>query len=118
MPVGDCRLLSAVRSGETTMHTEGRRTNTGSPGVSASQSAPAGAGRATLSETAPWRVVTARYERPHLLCSLRQLADTLIPFFLLLTLMYRSLAISYGLTLVLAVPTALFYVRLFVLFHD
>jgi omega-6 fatty acid desaturase (delta-12 desaturase) len=47
-----------------------------------------------------------------------QLANTLIPYGLLWYLMYRSLAISYALTLGLAVLAAGFLVRVFIFFHD
>ena len=50
--------------------------------------------------------------------SLWQLANTLIPYFLLWYLMVRSMAVSYALTLALAVPAALFMVRIFIFFHD
>lgn len=47
-----------------------------------------------------------------------QLANTLIPYVLLWYLMYRSLAVSYALTLGLAVLAAGFLVRVFIFFHD
>lgn len=50
--------------------------------------------------------------------SLWQLADTLIPYFALWALMFLSLKISYWLTLLLAIPTAGFMVRTFIIFHD
>jgi omega-6 fatty acid desaturase (delta-12 desaturase) len=66
---------------------------------------------------APWRTFAPRYERPdHRRWT--ALADTLIPFFLGWYLMYRSLEISYGLTLLLALPTGGFYIRAFAIFHD
>lgn len=65
-----------------------------------------------------WRQAVAPFEHSDTIRSCAQLANTLIPFFGLFYLMYRCLEISYGLTLALAVPTALFWVRMFVLFHD
>ena len=50
--------------------------------------------------------------------SLWQIANSLLPYLLLWYLMYRSLAVSYWLTLALAVPTAGFMVRIFIIFHD
>jgi omega-6 fatty acid desaturase (delta-12 desaturase) len=50
--------------------------------------------------------------------SLFQIANTAIPLILLWTLMVWSLGIGYWLTLLLAVPTALFLVRLFMIQHD
>ena len=42
----------------------------------------------------------------------------MVPFFALWYLMYRSLSVSYWLTLAMAVPAAGFYVRVFIQFHD
>jgi acyl-lipid omega-6 desaturase (Delta-12 desaturase) len=50
--------------------------------------------------------------------SMIQLANTLVPYIALWYLMYRSLAVSYWLTLGLVVIAALFMVRLFIFFHD
>jgi omega-6 fatty acid desaturase (delta-12 desaturase) len=52
--------------------------------------------------------------------AVRQLLNTLIPYFCLWYLMIRSVQLGYPyiLTLVLAIPTAAFLVRLFILFHD
>ena len=50
--------------------------------------------------------------------SLRQLLDTFLPFAALWFAMYLSLDYSYWVTLVLAVPTALLMVRLFIIQHD
>jgi omega-6 fatty acid desaturase (delta-12 desaturase) len=49
-----------------------------------------------------------------------QLLNTLLPYVALLGLMYGTIAwhLSYGITLLLAVPAAALLVRLFVLFHD
>jgi hypothetical protein len=55
----------------------------------------------------------APYKKSSLFRSLFQLANTAVPFFLLWALMYKSLQWSYWTTLLLAVPTALFVVRLF-----
>ncbi len=47
-----------------------------------------------------------------------QLINTLVPYFALWALMFLSLKISYWLTLLLAIPTAGFMVRTFIIFHD
>jgi omega-6 fatty acid desaturase (delta-12 desaturase) len=47
-----------------------------------------------------------------------QLANSLIPYFLLWYLMIRSLEVSYALTLALAIVAAGFLVRIFIIFHD
>jgi omega-6 fatty acid desaturase (delta-12 desaturase) len=60
---------------------------------------------------APYQVANTRH-------SLIQLATTLIPYIGLWVLMIYSLRISYALTLLLAVPAALFMTRLFIFFHD
>jgi len=47
-----------------------------------------------------------------------QLLDTALPFACLWYLMAESLSVSYALTLVLAIPTGFFFIRLFILQHD
>jgi len=74
--------------------------------------------RATEVDTSLWQQVVARYAQPDLWRSLWQVANTLIPYFALWALMLFSVHISYWLTLLLAVPTAGFMVRTFIIFHD
>jgi omega-6 fatty acid desaturase (delta-12 desaturase) len=62
--------------------------------------------------------VVARYERPTVGRSVWQVANTLVPYAALWYAMARSLSVSYWLTLLLAIPAAGFFVRLFVIFHD
>ena len=50
--------------------------------------------------------------------SLYQLFNTAVPFVALWALMLWSLSVSYWLTLALAVPTALFVMRMFIFQHD
>jgi omega-6 fatty acid desaturase (delta-12 desaturase) len=65
-----------------------------------------------------WQTLVAKYQFPDTWRSLWQVANTLVPFFVLWYLMYRSIALSYWLTLLLSMPTAGFMVRAFILFHD
>lgn len=65
-----------------------------------------------------WKSDVSPYEKPSLKRSVWQLINTLVPFFLLWTLAYFSLSVSYWLTLAFIVPAALFLVRIFILFHD
>lgn len=65
-----------------------------------------------------WQKIVARYAHPDVRKSLWQLANSLIPYFILLYLMYRSLEIGYWLTLLLAIPTAGFMIRIFIIHHD
>jgi omega-6 fatty acid desaturase (delta-12 desaturase) len=65
-----------------------------------------------------WQAIVARYQTPERWVSLWQAANSILPFLALWYLMYRSLAISYWLTLLLAIPTAGFMVRTFIIFHD
>lgn len=58
------------------------------------------------------------FQKPEWKPAIWQLVNTLVPFFALLGLMGASLQVSYWLTLLLALPTAGFLVRLFILFHD
>jgi omega-6 fatty acid desaturase (delta-12 desaturase) len=59
-----------------------------------------------------------KYRQPNRLKSNWQIFNSLLPFCGLWYLMYLSLSWSYWLTLVLAVPTAGFLVRLFIIQHD
>lgn len=58
------------------------------------------------------------YQSANVRRSLWQVANTVIPYLSLYVLMFLSLKISYWLTLVLAIPTAGFMVRTFIIFHD
>jgi acyl-lipid omega-6 desaturase (Delta-12 desaturase) len=62
--------------------------------------------------------ILAPYQKADTRHSVLQLANTLIPYFVLWYLMVRAYAISYWLTLALAVVAALFLVRIFIFFHD
>lgn len=65
-----------------------------------------------------WQTITSKYAFPETWRSVWQVANSLAPFFIGWYLMYRSLDVGYWLTLILAVPTAGFMVRLFIVFHD
>lgn len=60
----------------------------------------------------------AECARPHLPRTILSIATSLLPYIGLSVAMYFSLRITWALTLVLAVPTAGFAVRTFILFHD
>lgn len=60
----------------------------------------------------------APYEKPTTKGSIWQLINTIGPFLLLWYLAYKSLSVSYVLTLILAVVAAAFFVRTFIIFHD
>jgi omega-6 fatty acid desaturase (delta-12 desaturase) len=69
--------------------------------------------------TAPvWRETVVKYKHPNHLKSGWQILNTLPPFFGLWYFMYLSLFQSYWITLLLAVPTAGFLVRIFTIQHD
>jgi omega-6 fatty acid desaturase (delta-12 desaturase) len=65
-----------------------------------------------------WLGCVDRYARPHLGRSALSLATSVVPFVGLWVLMYLALNVSYLLVLVLAVPTAGFLLRTYILFHD
>ena len=65
-----------------------------------------------------WREIVSRYQRPAIGPSLWQIVNTLVPYAVLWYLMYRSLAISYWITLPLAVLAGAFLVRIFIISHD
>lgn len=65
-----------------------------------------------------WRQLLAPYKRASWRAALLQLTNTALPFAALWYLMAKSVEVSYALTLLLAVPTAFLYVRLFIFQHD
>ncbi len=67
---------------------------------------------------ANWREYVAPFQQSDVRKSLWQIANSIIPYFVLWYLMYRSLEVSYWLTLLLAFPAAGFAMRMFIIFHD
>jgi omega-6 fatty acid desaturase (delta-12 desaturase) len=65
-----------------------------------------------------WAERLASYKEPEARRSIGQLASTLLPLAGLMTLMGFSLEVGYWLTLLLALPAALFLARLWILQHD
>ena len=65
-----------------------------------------------------WRKAIADFQVPTLSRSLWQLANTLIPYFVLWYLAYRALEVSYLLTLAISVIAGGLLVRVFIIFHD
>lgn len=65
-----------------------------------------------------WQEIVARYSQPHWWRSAWQMINSLGGFFVVWYLMYRSLEISYALTLLLAIPAAGFLTRTFIILHD
>jgi acyl-lipid omega-6 desaturase (Delta-12 desaturase) len=69
-------------------------------------------------ERPSWREVLAPYTQPRLPRSLLDIATSIVPYLALSVLMYLALDVSYLLVLALAVPTAGFLLRTYILFHD
>jgi omega-6 fatty acid desaturase (delta-12 desaturase) len=69
-------------------------------------------------ETANWTQVLTPYREPQWSRSLFELVVTVVPLALLWALMWVALDVSYWLCLLLAVPTAGFLMRLFMIQHD
>lgn len=74
-----------------------------------------GEGRTDASD---WKQIVARYQKPSLGRGVWQIVNTLVPYAALWYLMYLSVAVSWWLTLPLAVLAGAFTVRTFILFHD
>jgi omega-6 fatty acid desaturase (delta-12 desaturase) len=72
----------------------------------------------TYPDTAVWKEIVARYQKPSTGRGVWQVVNTLIPYAALWYLMYRSLAISWWLTIPLAILAGGFLVRIFIIFHD
>lgn len=69
-------------------------------------------------EDKAWRKLLEPYKRPCTRSATIQLLNTALPFALFWYLMLKCLPVSYGLTLVLAIPTGFLFIRLFILQHD
>jgi acyl-lipid omega-6 desaturase (Delta-12 desaturase) len=80
--------------------------------------APTSAGPEPAADGISWREILVPYARPCLARSLLNIATSVVPYLTLSVLMYLSLDESYLLTLALAIPTAGFLVRVFIVFHD
>src|SRR5829696_4649144 len=65
-----------------------------------------------------WGAVVARYSQTVLWKAVLQIATTFVPLAILFYLMYRSLALPYIVTLLLAIPAAGLLVRTFIFMHD
>jgi omega-6 fatty acid desaturase (delta-12 desaturase) len=65
-----------------------------------------------------WKKTVAQYQNPSTRKATWQILNTLVPYALLWYLMYRSLAVSWWLTLPLAILAGGFLVRMFIIFHD
>jgi omega-6 fatty acid desaturase (delta-12 desaturase) len=65
-----------------------------------------------------WRSIVARYHKSDPRRALWQVVNTYVPYAALWYLMYRSLEVSYWITLGLAVVAAGFLARIFIVFHD
>jgi omega-6 fatty acid desaturase (delta-12 desaturase) len=65
-----------------------------------------------------WKGIVAKYQKPSTGRALWQVANTLGPYLLLWYLMYRSLAVSWWITVPLAILAGAFLVRLFIIHHD
>lgn len=69
-------------------------------------------------EKLEWQRAIQQYQIPSVRLSLWQIVNTVVPYFVLWYLAYRSLEVSYVLTLVFVFAAALFMLRLFIIFHD
>lgn len=69
-------------------------------------------------KTLAWKEVVAKYQQPSLWRSVWQIVDTIVPYAALWVLMYRSLAVSYWITLPLAILAGGFLMRVFIIHHD
>lgn len=68
--------------------------------------------------TPHWQDLVKNYQFPDNWRSVWQIANSLVPYIATWYLMYRSLSVSYWLTLALAALAAGFLTRLFIIFHD
>ncbi len=69
-------------------------------------------------DTAAWKEIVARFQQPSTPRALWQILNTLGSYALLWYLMFLSIAVSWWLTVPLAILAAGFVVRVFIIFHD
>lgn len=69
-------------------------------------------------DTLAWKTLVAPYQTPAVWRSVWQVVNTLVPYAALWYLMYLSTAVSWWITVPLAVLAAGFLVRVFIIFHD
>jgi omega-6 fatty acid desaturase (delta-12 desaturase) len=73
---------------------------------------------ASRAKNLPWRQAVAKYQESDIRISIWQIINSFIPYFVLWYLAYRSLEVSYALTLVICLFAGLFGMRIFIIFHD
>lgn len=71
-----------------------------------------------MTNTALWEEIPSRFQMPQAWRSVWQVANTLVPYAILWYLIYRSLSVSYWITVPLMLLAAGFMVRAFIIFHD
>jgi omega-6 fatty acid desaturase (delta-12 desaturase) len=69
-------------------------------------------------DPAVWKEIVAQYQEPSFGRALWQTVNTLVPYAALWYLMYLSLAVSWWITMPLAILAGAFLVRVFIIFHD
>jgi acyl-lipid omega-6 desaturase (Delta-12 desaturase) len=72
----------------------------------------------TVSDACAWASVLAGYRKPSNVRSMIEIGITVVPLILLWVLIWAALDVGYWLSMLLAVPTAGFLVRLFMIQHD
>jgi omega-6 fatty acid desaturase (delta-12 desaturase) len=65
-----------------------------------------------------WMGIIKKYSKPLISMSVWQLINSVVPYLFLWVLMYKSLSVSYWLTLALALISLGFLTRIFIIFHD
>src|SRR4030095_10026902 len=69
-------------------------------------------------DPAVWKEIVAQYQEPSFGRALWKTVNTLVPYAALWYLMYLSLAVSWWITMPLAILAGAFLVRVFIIFHD
>ena len=69
-------------------------------------------------KTSAWKEIVVRYQKPSVGRGAWQIVNTLVPYAALWYLMYLTLAVSWWITVPLAILAGAFMVRVFIIFHD
>ena len=100
------------------LHSKWRNVETEPTGLSMIRTSQSPSSDATPAEGPSWAKILGRYRDPSLRRSLVEIFNTAGPLIALWFAMWLCLQVSYWLCLTVAVPTALFMVRLFLIQHD
>jgi omega-6 fatty acid desaturase (delta-12 desaturase) len=119
--VADASCAAVVSSGrhdDGSLSAQERRMSVASPEHAALNAQAQPPAASEIPDSHALRAETAPFRAPHLPTSVGQIASSFLLYLVLYALMHASLVLPYWVTLALALPTAGFVVRIFIIQHD